>query len=762
MGLCERAFVAEEMLEVENLPNKWTSMSATQQQETVDRLHSAAASLGLSGIELLFAKQVTWPKATNTDLLAIGGSVHVSKEDELAKFKQTVVEAVGDVDFEVESIGLAVGEQVPNVCVWTREEEDLSLLAAAEGKVCVLQCWASWSARSHTALTDFSNMAEAKEEEWSERVHLVAVGVDVEHAVMTKYLTRYGLRDEGLVRYVWAGDFQDEEEDEVSTDIPSLIRCYGLADVPWTFIIDNDGKLIFMGDTRTIQVQAAIEAALQNKAPTLQTIAPDENSWASFDQQQRRQALVSASLPLDKIRSVRLVDWVNTVLTVDGKDKRVTFNRGLTLTGVVPPNWDEEAKVVEVLRVLERQAGVNDILNSVKVLGPSVEVFRRLSVCSRCDQQLSLLEETFQCAVCVEPYALCQKCEKLSSSETSSASGEHPWYHILYRMGPHVTKDTLQTLHTTRADFSVWPAFGAKPRHVPGDKVLHSEVHCDACKRGPLEGTRYTCTTCDDFDFCDLCFAIVAERMQAELTTSQKAGSASDDDDDETHQGNHVFLKIPDSSLMHWHHSLDESDDELEGDDTAQEEAQEAEEARATETDGSPHESHENEASTSPERADEDDFDEDHAGYDVDGVIGEDSEEADVDSETDLIPKAAKSDSLAPAPASSSSSSSSTASGEHDHIAPSSAYADMSRVELQREVSTLREEAESKINLARTLRGEGKYAEAKQAEADAGQGTKQLQTVLKHIPKLNTADGASDASKTTQSEACVCKPCVIM
>lgn len=41
--------------------------------------------------------------------------------------------------------------------------------------------------------------------------------------------------------------------------------------------------------------------------------------------------------------------------------------------------------------------------------------------------------------------------------------------------------------------------FGKRP-------VVHTGVWCDGCKRTPIEGTRWKCQGCPDFDFCNTCF----------------------------------------------------------------------------------------------------------------------------------------------------------------------------------------------------------------------------------------------------------------
>jgi hypothetical protein len=36
-------------------------------------------------------------------------------------------------------------------------------------------------------------------------------------------------------------------------------------------------------------------------------------------------------------------------------------------------------------------------------------------------------------------------------------------------------------------------------------KAVHSSYICDGCDKGPIYGTRYKCTVCHDFDYCEEC-----------------------------------------------------------------------------------------------------------------------------------------------------------------------------------------------------------------------------------------------------------------
>jgi len=36
-------------------------------------------------------------------------------------------------------------------------------------------------------------------------------------------------------------------------------------------------------------------------------------------------------------------------------------------------------------------------------------------------------------------------------------------------------------------------------------KAVHNTVTCDGCNKHPIEGVRYKCAVCEDFDYCEKC-----------------------------------------------------------------------------------------------------------------------------------------------------------------------------------------------------------------------------------------------------------------
>jgi hypothetical protein len=41
---------------------------------------------------------------------------------------------------------------------------------------------------------------------------------------------------------------------------------------------------------------------------------------------------------------------------------------------------------------------------------------------------------------------------------------------------------------------------------LPFDSSIHTGVKCDSCKVYPVQGRRYKCTQCNNFDYCEKCY----------------------------------------------------------------------------------------------------------------------------------------------------------------------------------------------------------------------------------------------------------------
>ena len=53
-------------------------------------------------------------------------------------------------------------------------------------------------------------------------------------------------------------------------------------------------------------------------------------------------------------------------------------------------------------------------------------------------------------------------------------------------------------------------------------KVIHYNVICDGCQASPIEGKRYKCKTCEDFDYCEKCYEAFKGSHNHEFSVMEK------------------------------------------------------------------------------------------------------------------------------------------------------------------------------------------------------------------------------------------------
>ena len=54
------------------------------------------------------------------------------------------------------------------------------------------------------------------------------------------------------------------------------------------------------------------------------------------------------------------------------------------------------------------------------------------------------------------------------------------------------------------------------------NKVIHYNVICDGCQASPIEGKRYKCKTCGDFDYCEKCYEAFKNSHNHEFLVMEK------------------------------------------------------------------------------------------------------------------------------------------------------------------------------------------------------------------------------------------------
>ena len=59
------------------------------------------------------------------------------------------------------------------------------------------------------------------------------------------------------------------------------------------------------------------------------------------------------------------------------------------------------------------------------------------------------------------------------------------------------------------------------------NKVIHYNVICDGCQASPIEGKRYKCKTCGDFDYCEKCYEAFKNSHNHEFSVMEKPDNES-------------------------------------------------------------------------------------------------------------------------------------------------------------------------------------------------------------------------------------------
>lgn len=93
------------------------------------------------------------------------------------------------------------------------------------------------------------------------------------------------------------------------------------------------------------------------------------------------------------------------------------------------------------------------------------------------------------------------------------------------------------------------PAYTPTPPPPPPEPtqpmLIHEQVNCDGCCQSPLQGIRYKCVSCPNFDLCTNCMKRVEkQKFSKNNRIHQNNDSNSDAARPFLHNPNHFFLRI--------------------------------------------------------------------------------------------------------------------------------------------------------------------------------------------------------------------------
>ncbi|MDH3735113.1 MAG: TlpA family protein disulfide reductase [Gemmatimonadota bacterium] len=125
-------------------------------------------------------------------------------------------------------VSLAIGTQAPDVELQDLDENDVSLLALAEGKPMLIEFWASWCEQCEALQPQLDTIHET----YGDQVNIVAVAVAVSQTLRR---VRRHVEDAGHgYAFLWDGK-------------GAAVRAYQAATTAIIVILDEEGKVAYTG-----------------------------------------------------------------------------------------------------------------------------------------------------------------------------------------------------------------------------------------------------------------------------------------------------------------------------------------------------------------------------------------------------------------------------------------------------------------------------------------------------------------------------------
>lgn len=151
--------------------------------------------------------------------------------------------------------------------------------------------------------------------------------------------------------------------------------------------------------------------------------------------------------------------------------------------------------------------------------------------CSLCSKTLRSDETQYLCMYCNPVHIHCEECE--NSSRDGKGSGKYAHFHNLYKIHPKANRLNEIMIHSGLANSNVY--LEDEP-----ESIVHSRIGCDykgksGCE-GTVQGIRWKCAHCEDFDYCENC----ERKWQREESEEMRR-----DGESSGHHVWHVMIKIP-------------------------------------------------------------------------------------------------------------------------------------------------------------------------------------------------------------------------
>ena len=173
--------------------------------------------------------------SSDSHLTVDGISIGTIKDLNGIAYRMYIPELAGTEAANVTMINLKTGRELK--------------LSELKGKVVYIDCWATWCGPCQAPLEHLNKVAGEMEEEWRDKVAVIAISVDKTRAKPTAHVTRKGWNN---VQHYWLG----EEEERFRKE-------YRLRGIPRAWLIDQAGRIVLTDHPGDIDLKREVAALLR-------------------------------------------------------------------------------------------------------------------------------------------------------------------------------------------------------------------------------------------------------------------------------------------------------------------------------------------------------------------------------------------------------------------------------------------------------------------------------------------------------------------